>query len=176
MGKVLLQPVGHDDPVEIELEQTDGPCVGQYLVRIGSMQTTVEHGCLDETAGWIRSRGATHSYYAVRNGSTVEAWMGGKRYRLELVDRGRRRAKGDVAVATRTDLTAPMPGTVLKIHVQAGDSFDAHQPLIIMESMKMEMTLSSPHTGRVKEILCEIGELVPMGRLLARWEPVEPHG
>ncbi|KAB2945072.1 MAG: acetyl-CoA carboxylase biotin carboxyl carrier protein subunit, partial [Phycisphaerae bacterium] len=47
------------------------------------------------------------------------------------------------------EVKAPMPGTILKILVKPGDVVTAHQPLVVMESMKMEMTLSASGAGRV---------------------------
>ena len=38
----------------------------------------------------------------------------------------------------------------------------------------MEMTLSAPHAGRVKDVACKVGQLVEVGALLARFE--EPAG
>jgi 3-methylcrotonyl-CoA carboxylase alpha subunit len=69
----------------------------------------------------------------------------------------------------RNDLTAPMPGTVLKVLVAPGQRFEAHAPLVVMESMKMEMTLSAPHAGRVGMIECRPGQLVAMGAVLMRF-------
>jgi biotin carboxyl carrier protein len=64
-----------------------------------------------------------------------------------------------------------MPGTVRKINVAPGDHFEAHQPLVVMESMKMEMSLSMPHPGTVAQLSCEVGQLVDMGAVLLRVAP-----
>lgn len=60
-----------------------------------------------------------------------------------------------------------MPGTVLQINISEGEAFEAKQSLIILESMKMEMTLSVPHGGVVEKINCKTGDLVEMGSVLA---------
>ena len=64
-----------------------------------------------------------------------------------------------------------MPGTILQLKVKAGDTVEANQPLIIMESMKMEMTLSAPYAGWVAAINGQEGQLVDMGTLLVKLEP-----
>ncbi len=63
-----------------------------------------------------------------------------------------------------------MPGTILKVFVSVGQRFEAHAPLVVMESMKMEMTLSAPHPGKVKEVACRPGQLVAMGAVLMRFD------
>ena len=107
-------------------------------------------------------------FWTCQTADGAEVFVHGRRYCLQTIDQRLRRGRAPHAADRMEDLCAPMPGTILKIVVSAGESFAAHQPLIIMESMKMEMTLSSPHAGRVKEIHCKVGELVPMGRLLAK--------
>jgi 3-methylcrotonyl-CoA carboxylase alpha subunit len=60
-------------------------------------------------------------------------------------------------------LTAPMPGSVIAVHVSKGEAVVKGQALIVMEAMKMEHTLSAPYTGVVSEIYCAVGEQVKAG-------------
>ncbi|MFC4292121.1 biotin carboxylase N-terminal domain-containing protein [Sphingorhabdus arenilitoris] len=53
-------------------------------------------------------------------------------------------------------LLCPMPGLITKIHVAAGDSVEAGQPLAVVEAMKMENILRAEKSGVVKSI--EVGE------------------
>ena len=66
-----------------------------------------------------------------------------------------------------------MPGTILKLVAAPGDVVRAGQALLVMESMKMEMTVEAPQAGRVAEIHCRPGELVPTGARLVRLEGVD---
>jgi 3-methylcrotonyl-CoA carboxylase alpha subunit len=61
------------------------------------------------------------------------------------------------------NLTAPMPGTVIAVNVNVGDTVTENQPLLILEAMKMEHTISAPTEGVVSEILYQVGELVEDG-------------
>ncbi len=63
-------------------------------------------------------------------------------------------------------VVAPMPGKVLHVLVQQGDTVAARQPLVVVEAMKMENELSSPRPGRVTSIHVEAGASVEAGRLL----------
>jgi 3-methylcrotonyl-CoA carboxylase alpha subunit len=56
-----------------------------------------------------------------------------------------------------------MPGTVIKVAVQPGQRVEAHEPLVVLEAMKMEHIISAPHDGVVSSILYVEGDLVPAG-------------
>ena len=46
-------------------------------------------------------------------------------------------------------ITAPMPGTVIRVHVAPGDRVDARRPLLVLEAMKMETPLTAPYDATV---------------------------
>ena len=60
-------------------------------------------------------------------------------------------------------LTAPMPGKIISISVKAGDTVEKGQPLLVMEAMKMEHTISAPADGRVGEVFYGVGDQVTEG-------------
>lgn len=66
-----------------------------------------------------------------------------------------------------TDVTAELAGTVWKIEVAPGAAVDEEDTLIILESMKMEIPVTSPVKGVVREIRVEEGALVQEGDVLA---------
>ncbi|MFD1892440.1 acetyl/propionyl/methylcrotonyl-CoA carboxylase subunit alpha [Ottowia beijingensis] len=65
-------------------------------------------------------------------------------------------------------LTAPMPGKVVSIAVNAGDRVAKGQPLAVMEAMKMEHTIAAPQDGVVEEVLYAPGDQVAEGAELLR--------
>ena len=65
-------------------------------------------------------------------------------------------------------LTAPMPGKVVSIAVNAGDRVAKGQPLAVMEAMKMEHTIAAPQDGVVDEVLYAPGDQVTEGAELLR--------
>ena len=73
----------------------------------------------------------------------------------------------DAAVA-RGSLLAPMPGSVLRIGAAVGDSVTAGRPLIWLEAMKMEHTVTAPADGVLVELNVEPGQQVDVGAVLAR--------
>ena len=60
-----------------------------------------------------------------------------------------------------------MPGTVLAVHVAAGDVVTAGQPLLVVEAMKMEHTVTAPLDGTVTELTVKAGQQVRMDETLA---------
>lgn len=63
-------------------------------------------------------------------------------------------------------LTAPMPGKVIAVLVEAGQPVEAGTPLIVMEAMKMEHTIGAPSAGVVAEVLYDVGDQVADGAQL----------
>jgi 3-methylcrotonyl-CoA carboxylase alpha subunit len=64
-------------------------------------------------------------------------------------------------------LTAPMPGTVVKVLVEEGQEVEEGQLLLVLEAMKMEQPVSAPHAGVVHSLPFDEGSLVPGGAVLA---------
>ena len=69
---------------------------------------------------------------------------------------------------------APMPGTVLDVRVQPGDTVVAGDTLVVLEAMKMEHHMNAPADGVVAEVRVEVGGHVETGQLLLIFERSEP--
>jgi acetyl/propionyl-CoA carboxylase alpha subunit len=67
-------------------------------------------------------------------------------------------------------VTAPMPGTVIRLLVGEGDSVRARQPLVVLEAMKMETPVASPYDATVRAVHVEEGASVAAGALLVELE------
>ncbi len=65
------------------------------------------------------------------------------------------------------DVKANITGVVFQIAAQAGDSVAAGDPVIVLESMKMEIPVEAPRAGTVKEIKVAEGQTVQEGDTLA---------
>ncbi|MBC7977329.1 MAG: 3-methylcrotonyl-CoA carboxylase, partial [Myxococcales bacterium] len=60
-------------------------------------------------------------------------------------------------------LRAAMPGRILQVLVREGDAVTRGAPLVVMEAMKMEHTVTAPAAGKVTKLLCGVGEQVKEG-------------
>jgi propionyl-CoA carboxylase alpha chain len=115
--------------------------------------------------GWIdlAEDGRRHRLHVFRHGDRVWVQGPGGDVALTAIPRFPAAEPEQVAGA----LIAPMPGTVLAVHAQAGDTVRAGQLLMIVEAMKMEHRIAAPHAGVVGEIRARRGDQVSGGDLLA---------
>ena len=65
------------------------------------------------------------------------------------------------------NVAAHITGTVVRIEKKPGDPVQAGDPVVILESMKMEMPVEAPAGGTVREIRCRVGQAVSEGDVLA---------
>ena len=170
MIRALLRSVTDASVAEVELRPADAAHPDRFEARVNDEPMAVQIQSLGHGSGWMILRGEVVPFHVMQDGCLLQVWVRGRVCTFERVTNSARRSGEGVARAVQQRITAPMPGTVLKIHVEAGEAFEAHQPLIVMESMKMEMALSAPHRGVVREITCLVGDLVAMGAILVELE------
>ncbi|HUU36090.1 MAG TPA: biotin/lipoyl-containing protein [Vicinamibacterales bacterium] len=87
----------------------------------------------------------------------------GRTYDLDVDPSGRPRTTARTAGA---EMTPPMPATVVQVLVDAGAGVEAGAPLVILEAMKMELTIRASHPGTVRAVRCAVGDLVRPGTVL----------
>lgn len=85
----------------------------------------------------------------------------------ERVERESPTVEVSAAEDAKDAVTTMLPGVVLKILVKPGDRVQAGDPVIIIESMKMENEIVSPRDGVVAEIFVKEGQRVEAGDVLA---------
>lgn len=171
MQRVHFQLAERAAPVEVVLERGEND--GAFNVRVGETRSSVAVEWTGPQQGFLRVSGRVVAFHAASRKGAVEVWTAGRRYAIEVIDRSAQRVRGGAASEAISNVIAAMPGTVLRIDVKPDDVFAAHQPLVVMESMKMEMTLTAPHPGRVKAVRCKVGQLVDMGAVLIEVEPMK---
>ena len=67
-------------------------------------------------------------------------------------------------------IKAPIPGNIVGVKVKAGDTVKAHEPLVVLEAMKMETPIASATGGKIKAVLVEVGTSVKQGQVLVEFE------
>ncbi|KAL6481743.1 hypothetical protein MHYP_G00098230 [Metynnis hypsauchen] len=71
---------------------------------------------------------------------------------------------------TSSILRSPMPGTVVAVSVQPGDTVAEGQEICVIEAMKMQNSMTAAKTAKVKSVHCKAGETVGEGDLLVELE------
>ncbi len=107
---------------------------------------------------------------AVRVGGELAIFEGGKSWRLAIIDPLAAVADAEAGVDS---LTAPMPGKIIAVKVEAGAKVERGQALLVMEAMKMEHTIRAPADGIVEKIHFKVGEQVDEGAELIHFEAEE---
>lgn len=109
----------------------------------------------------------------VENGSSGEVVVviDGNRFDIDVRDpREFRGRNGSHAHDGIEDVTAPIPGKVVKLLVEPGAAVTSGQPLMVIEAMKMQNEMRSPRSGRVVAIPVHEGNAVAAGEVLASIE------
>ena len=64
------------------------------------------------------------------------------------------------------EITAPMPGNILKVNKQTGDKVAKNEPVVVLEAMKMENEIVSPIDGTLTSIMVSTGQFVDVSEVL----------
>jgi 3-methylcrotonyl-CoA carboxylase alpha subunit len=80
-----------------------------------------------------------------------------------------------LAEEEETQLTAPMPGRIVAVLVQAGQTVAKGTPLIVMEAMKMEHTIVALADGQVDQVFVNVADQVSEGTQLLHFTPHHSH-
>jgi acetyl/propionyl-CoA carboxylase alpha subunit len=100
----------------------------------------------------------------------LHVWLDGRDVRVERAllrepEQHARRAAGAAAGGVAS-ITAPMPGSVLRLVVTEGDEVEERGVLLVLEAMKMEHPVWAPFAGTVSHLACREGQQVSAGDLL----------
>ena len=95
---------------------------------------------------------------------------GTQRLRLQPLALYQHEAAG--AGAAADNVVAPMPGRVVVVRATAGDAVAEGQEVMVIEAMKMELSLKAPRDGTVAEVRAATGDFVEADAVLVALEPV----
>lgn len=162
--KLIARHDGADIPVEVERYGSG------YRVRLDDRWLVVD---LVEAGRYIRSLrfedGTQFSVVHHRDGNEHEVSLAGSTFHLELIDPlSLKRKRLEEESGGGGVVTAPMPGRVVRLLAEKGDSVRKGAGLLILEAMKMENEIQSPSDGIVEEVLVSAGQTVDSGADLMR--------
>ncbi|HTL31715.1 MAG TPA: biotin carboxylase N-terminal domain-containing protein [Kofleriaceae bacterium] len=158
-----------DQPLAFKLGDSDvelayRPAGGGFDFTIGGKTTHVSSfGVTGDRVWFVEHGGHRRQARVATSGARVYVLSEGQTF--ALVEQSRFPDHATQAVAG--GLTAPMPGKVVKVLVEQGQSVTAGSPLLVLEAMKMEHTVRAADAGTVQAIHVAVGDQVDADRLLA---------
>ncbi len=116
---------------------------------------------------WVLLEGASYEIHFQPSPEGLTASVAGRRFRVEVRNPRDASQSSRAAIGSgRQNVTAPMPGKVVRVLVEQGDQVDVGQGLVVVEAMKMQNELKAARPGRVIEIRAREGETVSAGDIL----------
>lgn len=113
-------------------------------------------------------RGRSIEVHVEARGQALWITSGGREFIATVTDPRRyRKGAGSILAEGRQQVTAPMPGKVIRVLVKAGDQVAAGQGIVVVEAMKMQNEVKSPKAGTVEKLLVAEGQPVNAGDALA---------
>ena len=153
-----------DQDFELNLEYSrDG-----WRMTTQSQQALLNHIAIDQADVSIQIDGRHLSGRVVRDDDRFHVFWQGQHRVISWSD--------PIAHAGESEseggrLTAPMPGKIVQLMVDEGTSVEKGAPLLIMEAMKMEHTISAPANGKVEALHYAVGDQVAEGAQLLSFAP-----
>lgn len=148
----------------------------RYHLTVNGRAVVVDHEDMQRGRSLLLIDGESHEVDIRFNGDDNEriVFMQGTDISLRIEDYNlaqmRKRAGMAAGGAKESVLAAPMPGLVVDVKVAVGDTVKRHQPLVVIEAMKMENILKAKTDGTVKAIYAERGKSVEKGEKLVEFE------
>jgi 3-methylcrotonyl-CoA carboxylase alpha subunit len=150
------------DDAAVEIVSVETVASG-YRLTMRNSEFQVSQPAVEGNAIRFIANGAAHRTTVLAHEEKFSVLLASTRHHLRLVDPFHFEASGETNDGR---LTAMMPGRVVKVMADAGDTVKKGQALIIMEAMKMEHTIVSPREGVVERVAFKVGDMVPADAVL----------
>jgi 3-methylcrotonyl-CoA carboxylase alpha subunit len=143
---------------------------GDYAVRIGEQEIEIRDARLEDAALSLRIDDRLHRLLCRVDGARVllhdgERWSISQRPAFEF--------EGEASSGDPDRVRAPMPGRIVLVRVAEGDPVEAEQVLLVMEAMKMELSLRAVREGVVETVQVGVGDFVEADAVLIKLQAVE---
>jgi biotin carboxyl carrier protein len=161
-----VKQIGDSREIEVEIVARDGATM---RARIDGVDLIAQFEPLADGAAVLQFDGRRVRIAGARTRNSVLVAAGPASFEFVPVE-GRAGASRHGLAAP--EVTAPMPGKILKLLVTEGDNVEHGQALAVLEAMKMETTLYAESAAVVKKISVAVGDMVDHGAVIIEFSPV----
>jgi 3-methylcrotonyl-CoA carboxylase alpha subunit len=140
---------------------------GRAVLRLGDREIEASAEPLGEQRFLMRLEGRQIVVDWARRDRDLFLLVDGETFHFREEDASHAAADGDHGEESEPTLHSPLPGKVVKLLVRPGDCVRKGQPLLVVDSMKVEMELKAHRAGTVDKILVQEGLQLEMGQALA---------
>lgn len=140
------------------------------LVSINGKTINVDFGSINGQIVYsLLIDGKSHEAYVYNEEENWQVLLRGRQYDVSVEDERERRLRSSNGGGTGSEeyvLKSPMPGLIVAVPVQEGDTVTKGQVLLVLESMKMQNELKSPRDGIVTRVKVTAGEKVDQKQVM----------
>ena len=158
--------LGHDE-LSLNLQE-----LGQGQVRIETGGAS--HQALVQHSGPLQHIALNGRHWQARVVKSPRAWHvqlhGPDCHELWLTDQSYSAPSTGASAHAAQSLRAPFNGKLIALHVQEGDTVKQGDAVLVIESMKLEHTLSAPRDAVVHSLSASVGQQVSPGQVLVQWK------
>ena len=167
-GRTQRHLLHHDHAVTVDICFT----ASGYRLSIQGRQWTGQIKSLDNHGAMeVTLNGHSRKIHGFLNNPCLSVFTSQQRYTL-MIDDGSMTTESSTSI--HGALCAPMPGIILKVFGKQGTLVSAGTPLMILEAMKMEHTISAPKSGIIERLFYQPGDAVSEGAELLTISPSKP--
>ncbi len=154
---ITLHFEGQNHEVEILARQP------QFRCRVGTVEYVLsEAAALGEDCWLLTVDDQQYQVWRVCEGDRVHLKIGARTFSVGVIDELDATQHG----VSGDELRADMPGVVVALRCQVGSLVAAGDPLLTIESMKMQITLNAPRAGTIATVHVELNQSFQKGELL----------
>ena len=162
-GKRIVALLDRGTRVEVAAHGADG----RYRLDVGGRHCGVERAALHGDLLSAQFDGVTRRWHVALDEGRVVVHDGVRRHVYQPAPAFAYAATG---TASGDRIAAPMPGRIVVVKAKPGDAVAEGQELLVMEAMKMELSLKAPRAGTVEAVQAAAGDFVEADAVLVRLE------
>jgi 3-methylcrotonyl-CoA carboxylase alpha subunit len=144
--------------------------MGVYHARVGADDFDLRVIARNDPAFEVEIAGRVERLTIEASGQDLELFRGGRQIKLRVS-----LPEDELQATVTTDagsLLTPLPGTVVAVHVGTGQRVERGAPLLTIEAMKMEHTVTAPYAGTVERLPFAVADRVAAGAILVELKPL----